>query len=209
MLLSIVRFMANGWVDSLYVEPDFHFKYYGFEWVQAFDSTGMYLLFGGMILGTIGIMTGFMYRFSATLFFLAFTYIDLIDKSTYLNHYYFVSIVAFLMIFLPANAKFSIDSRIWPSIKKEWIPQWMTGAIKLQLGIVYFYAGVAKLNPDWLIHAQPLMTWLPTHADVPLIGWIFKYKATAYLMSWAGAAYDLFVPFFLLIPSTRIFRSNN
>ena len=32
------------------------------------------------------------------------------DKTTYLNHYYFISILSFLMIFLPANSSYSVDS---------------------------------------------------------------------------------------------------
>ena len=50
------------------------------------------------------------YVYACILFFLSFTYIELIDKTTYLNHYYFISVVSFLMIFLPANIYFSIDS---------------------------------------------------------------------------------------------------
>ena len=55
---------------------------------------------------------GFKYRLSILLFFLSFTYIELMDKTTYLNHYYFISILSFLMCFLPMNAIFSIDNII-------------------------------------------------------------------------------------------------
>ena len=34
MLMSLIRFVAYGWIDKFYIQPDFHFSYYGFEWVK-------------------------------------------------------------------------------------------------------------------------------------------------------------------------------
>ena len=48
MCVGSLRFMAQGWIERLYVEPMFHFKYWGFEWVQVPGPTGLYLLFGGI-----------------------------------------------------------------------------------------------------------------------------------------------------------------
>ena len=45
MLFSTLRFMANGWVHDLYVEPQYSFTYYGFEWIKPLSEMGMYLLF--------------------------------------------------------------------------------------------------------------------------------------------------------------------
>ena len=53
---------------------------------------------------------GYRYKLSIILFFLSFTYIEMMDKTTYLNHYYFISILSFIMIFLPANVGYSLDS---------------------------------------------------------------------------------------------------
>ena len=109
MLVSLVRFWNNGWIESIYIDPEFHFKYYGFEWVKSLGKFN-YLLFIICSLSSICIMIGYKYVYACILFFLSFTYIELIDKTTYLNHYYFISVVSFLMIFLPANIYFSIDS---------------------------------------------------------------------------------------------------
>ena len=105
MLYSILRFWNKGWIYTLYIEPKFHFKYYGFEWVRDLgDFT--YILFVLCIISSIFITIGYKYRFSMILFFLSFTYIELIDKTTYLNHYYFISILSFLMIFLHCKCWF-------------------------------------------------------------------------------------------------------
>ena len=203
MLVSVLRFIAKGWVYELYIEPPFHFTYYGFEWVKVLSPAGMYLLFGVMAVTALLMMVGLFYRFAAVLFFIAFTYVELIDKTTYLNHYYFVSIVSFLLIWLPAHRAFSLDAYRKPAMALTHIPKGFIAVIMLQLGMVYFFAGVAKLNYDWLINAQPLSIWLATKTDLPIIGSFFKYSWVAYTFSWFGALYDLTIPFFLLYKKTR------
>lgn len=197
MLASILRFMGKGWVTELYVKPKLYFPYYGFEWVQPLGETGMYALFVLMALSALGLMLGLFYRLSALLFFLSFTYVELIDKTNYLNHYYFVSIVALLLVLVPAHRHFSLDVLRKPNSWVSHVPRWAILIFKLQLGLVYFYAGVAKLNPDWLLEAMPLRYWLPAHTHLPLIGPLLDQVWVAFLFCWFGAFYDLTIPFFL------------
>lgn len=204
MLASIIRFWANGWIMKLYIEPKFFFSYYGFEWVKPFGEW-TYILFIVCGLSALAVAIGFKYRTSIVMFFLSFTYIELMDKTTYLNHYYFISIVSFIMIFLPANAYFSYDTRNDEAKRFQRIPKWTIDCIKLMLGIVYFYAGLAKLNSDWLFEAMPLRIWLPTKYDIPLLGSLLKEEWVHYAFSWSGALYDLMIPFLLLNRKTRSF----
>lgn len=196
-LISSVRFAVNGWIQEQYLEPVFHFKYFGFDWVEIGSPITTYSLFALMILSSIGITLGLFYRLSASLFFLIFTYFELIDLTNYLNHYYFVSLMALIMIVLPANINFSLDTKFGFAQKKNTIPKWIILIIKIQLSIVYFFAGVAKLNYDWLIEAQPLSIWLAPHTNLPFIGNLMDEKITAYLFSFGGALFDLSVPFLL------------
>ena len=168
MLASIIRFWYKGWIDTLYIQPKFFFSYFGFSWVKPFGEY-TYILFLICAISALFIALGFKYRLSIIIFFLSFTYIELMDKTTYLNHYYFISVISFVMIFLPAQAKFSIDSYI-NKITYDYIPSWTIDIVKLLLGIVYFYAGIAKINSDWLLRAMPLKIWLPSKYDLPLIG---------------------------------------
>src|SRR5690349_13528006 len=103
MFASLVRFWVRGWIDSVYIQPSFHFSYSAFEWIKPLGNPGMYILFVLVIAAVLFIALGFFYRIATIVFFLGFTYIELIDVTTYLNHYYFISLVAFLMIWLPAN----------------------------------------------------------------------------------------------------------
>ncbi|MEO8772994.1 MAG: HTTM domain-containing protein, partial [Gelidibacter sp.] len=122
MLISIVRFWLNGWIETLYIEPKFHFSYYNFEWIKPLGSY-TYLIFAICGISAFFIAIGFKYRIAIIVFFLSFTYIELMDKTTYLNHYYFISVLGFLMIFLPANAYFSVDNLIKKSAFNA-IPKW-------------------------------------------------------------------------------------
>lgn len=69
--------------------------------------------------------------------------------------------------------------------------------------MVYFFAGVSKLNYDWLIAAMPLRIWLPANSQLPVIGGLLTRLWVAYAFSWFGAIFDLFIGFMLLIPKTR------
>lgn len=205
MLFGISRFLYKGWVQQLYIDPQYYFGYLGFEWVKPLEGELMFLPFYLMIVASLCMILGLFYRFSATLFFLCFTYVELLDKSNYLNHYYFVSLVSFLMIWLPANRYLALDCLIFPKIKRKTTAQWHIGILKFQLAVVYIFAGIAKLNSDWLFEAQPLKIWLQAHHNIPFFGQFLKETWTAYLFSWFGCIYDLFIVFFLLSNRFRPF----
>lgn len=203
MLYSTIRFISMGWVYEFYVKPEFHFKYYGFYWLEVLPEQAIYAVFFFMLLSCLGILFGCFYRISATVFFLTFTYVELLDQSNYLNHYYFVSLLSFIMIFLPAHKSFSLDVKYaWVKELKE-VPNFYIILPKFQLAIVYIFAGIAKLNYDWLIQAQPLKIWLPAHSHLPIIGSLLNYEIVAFIFSWFGAVYDLFIVFFLIDSRTR------
>ncbi|MGY3795091.1 HTTM domain-containing protein [uncultured Aquimarina sp.] len=202
MLISIIRFWSYGWIDKLYIKPTFFFSYYGLDFIKPIGNY-TYLIFGVCAIASICVMLGYQYRVAIITFFLSFTYIELMDKTTYLNHYYFISILSFLLIFLPANAYYSLDAKIkGKSFQK--VPVWTIDALKLLIGIVYFYAGLAKLNSDWLVRAMPLKIWLPSKYDIPLIGDLMQQEWMHYVFSYSGAIYDLTIPFLLLFRKTRV-----
>ncbi|MBL7683466.1 MAG: HTTM domain-containing protein [Flavipsychrobacter sp.] len=202
ILGSTVRFWLKGWIDELYIKPQYFFHYYGFEWVRPLGQY-TYTLFALCGISALMFALGLWYRLVAILLFLSFTYIELMDKTNYLNHYYFVSLVLFLMIWLPANSNFSIDAKRRSALLNRFIPLWTVGSIRLMMGILYVYAGLAKLNSDWLLKAMPLRLWLPAQNDTPVIGDLFNHVWIAYAFSWFGAIYDLTIPFFLINRKTR------
>jgi hypothetical protein len=205
LAFSTARFMALGWVDDHYIQPVFHFTYAGFEWVRPLPPAGLYAVHILLLLSSLAVLFGYRYRMAAILQFVLFTYTELLDLTYYLNHYYFVSIVCALLIFVPAHRAFSLDVWRRPEIALQQVPRWTIAIFQLQLGIVYCYAGIWKINSDWLIHALPLRIWLPANDQLPLIGPLLAMKYTPWLFSWAGMLYDATIVCWLLWARTRPF----
>ncbi len=198
LFYSTVRFVASGWVDELLLAPKFHFTYPGFSWIQPWPRFWMFAHFGLMAVTAVGIALGFATRICAAVFFLAFTYVELIDKTTYLNHYYFVSLMTCLLVVFPCDGALSYGSRrrIRTTTRLTYL------VFRFQVAVVYLFAGLAKLNADWLFRAEPLRGWLGARVDIaPILG----EPATAYAFSWAGALFDLTIVFLLLVRRTRAF----
>jgi hypothetical protein len=203
MVVSVARFAAMGWIDELLLAPSYHFTYLGFDWVRPLSPGATYAGFGLMGLAALGLSLGAFTRLSALVFAFTFTYAELIDKTNYLNHYYFVSLIALLFVFVPSNAVFSVDARLSPRFRREHVPVFFYYLFRAELLLVYFYAGFAKLNADWLGSAEPLRTWLFARGDLPLIGPLLQAEWVAYAMSFGGAAFDLGIAPLLLFRSTR------
>ncbi|MEM9544605.1 MAG: HTTM domain-containing protein [Bacteroidota bacterium] len=202
LLYSNYRTYEEGWIKELYIDPIFHFGFV--SWLNPLSGNGMYVIFGLLGLCSICIILGLFYRFSTASYFVLFTYVELLDKTYYLNHYYLVSLLVFWMIWVPAHHWHSIDSKLFPKIKSATCNNWHILIFKFQLSIVYFFAGLAKVNPDWLFRAQPMATWLPGKYQLPLIGPFMNLKGIAFLFSWLGCIYDLTIWIFLWIRKTRV-----
>jgi vitamin K-dependent gamma-carboxylase len=205
MAVSAQRFIANGWIDRLFVEPSFHFKYYGFHWVESPSRDAIHLLFWVMMGLGLAVATGFLFRLSMSVFLALFTYVQLIDVSTYLNHYYLAVLLGFLLLFSPAGRAGSIDVLLWPKRRIDTVPQAWLALFRFQVIAVYGFAALAKLGSDWLLHAQPLRIWLGARSDLPLLGPLLSFPISAWVMSWAGFLFDATVTGFLSFRRTRPF----
>jgi hypothetical protein len=156
-----------------------------------------------MTVCAVGVALGYRYRACVVGYGLLFGYAHLIDKTNYLNHYYLVLCVCGLMACLPLNATWSLDARRNDRIRRSTVPSWMLGALRAQFGVVYLFGGIAKLNADWLLHAQPLSLWLARSGDLPWVGPLLTRSASAFAFSWAGAVFDLSVVPLLLWRRSR------
>lgn len=205
MLGAVVRYFQMGWIDELYVQPSFHFTYYGFDWVRPLPQPGMTIVFIALGMCAAAIALGALYRVASAAFFVLFTYVHLIDVANYLNHYYLVSVIALLMCALPLHRAWSIDAWLRPSIRAATLPAWITWLFRAQIGTVYLFAGLAKLNADWLVHGQPLAIWLRARGDTPIIGSLLEEHWAALAMSWAGFLFDTTIPLWLSWRRSRPF----
>lgn len=188
MTWEYVRYVQHDWIRHYYILPNFHFTYPGFEWVKPWGAEGMLIHFAALGVLGLTLAAGFCYRLSAALFCLGFTYIALLDKSFYLNHFYLISLITGLMIFVPAHCAVSLDARWRPSGASQQVPAWTVWLLRFQIGIPYFFGGIAKLNSDWLA-GEPMRMWLKPHAHFPLIGPYVTEEWMVYALSYGGAAF--------------------
>ena len=124
MLWEVYRYFDHGWISRYWIEPAWNFPYDFFEWVRPWPGDGMYVHFYVMGALALCITVGFLYRLSAALFFLAFAYMFLLEQARYLNHFYLVALVSFLMIFVPAHRVWSVDAWLRPRLRSHTIPAW-------------------------------------------------------------------------------------
>jgi vitamin K-dependent gamma-carboxylase len=204
MFAGIVRFLASGQLPKVYGEPTFFFTYPGFSWVQPWSVTGMYVHYGVLALLAIAIAIGAWHRVACALFAIGFAYTQLIDVTNYLNHHYLVVLIAAQLALVPAHRAWSIDAWRKPALACSLVPAWIVWLLRFQVGVVYVFAGLAKAKADWLLHAQPLNTWLAARTDTPLIGRFFDEPSVALAMSWAGFLFDTTIVVWLSWARTRV-----
>jgi hypothetical protein len=205
MLWEVYRYFTYGWISRYFVEPALTFTYYGFSWVRPWPGRGMYIHFVVLGLAAACVMVGFLYRFAAPVFFLGFTYFFLLDQTRYLNHLYLVCLISFLMCFLPAHRAFSVDALLRRKIRSDVVPAWTLWMLRIQVGIPYFYGGLAKLNSDWIHGGEPMRAWLLPVTRAPGGTPIFAADWIVYSFVFGGLMLDLLVVPLLLWRRTRPF----
>lgn len=203
MMWEVWRYFSNNWISRYWIEPTFNFTYFGFDWLRPLPGNGMYILWGLLGLLALFIMVGLWYRLSTILFFLGFSYSFLLEATRYLNHFYLISLVSFLLIFLPAHRAFALDTISHPAQRRRTAPTWTLWLLRAQIGIAYFYGGIAKLNFDWL-QGEPMRMWLANRSDYPIVGDWFLTETAVYFFTYGGLLFDLLVVPALLWRRTRI-----
>ncbi|MBU2526590.1 MAG: HTTM domain-containing protein [Bacteroidetes bacterium] len=203
LFLEAVGAIFTGWVRLAMIEPTFTFSFIGFEWLQPLPGLGMYFYY--LLMGVFGfmVMIGYRYRLSMVMFTLMWTVVYLMQKSFYNNHYYFLILLCGIMIFLPANRAYSLDAKRKPEIRSESMPAWCKWIVVLQVWIVYTFASVAKLYPDWL-DGTVAAEFMLRREDYPIIGAWLQQTWVHYVIIYFGILYDLLVVPLLLYKRTRL-----
>lgn len=188
LAVALARFWARGWIDALLLAPTHRFSYLGFGWVAPLPRPAMHALFAALIALALGLAADRRPRICAALLGVGLAYVELIDKTIYLNHHVLLVLLCGLLALLPVGRR---------------VPAWAVWAARAQLGLVYCFAGVAKLQADWLIDAQPMAIWLggSTHLTERW-PWLAS-RELALLASWAGCVFDLTIAGWLCWPRAR------
>jgi len=201
-VLSAIRIWGYGWVDSLYAGPSHRFTYLGLGWVPQPSVAVAHGLVAVLAAASLALALGWHTRVASAALLVTFAWIELIDAVTYLNQYWFLTLVAALGIVVPWGRSLSLDARRSGgpvAVAGGWV--WL---LRFQVGVVYGFAGLAKLQHEWLFEALPLRLWLPARADVPVLGLAAQWSATPHAFAVAGAMFDCLIVPALLWRRTRL-----
>lgn len=200
MVWEVWRYWSYGWIKLYFVDPTFFFRFPGFEWLPTPSESIVYALWFLMGLGAAGMTLGCWYRLSTALVAFPFLYFFLLDASNYLNHFYLICLLSGIMLVVPADRIWSI--RAWRSGGQQTIPAWTIWLLRVQVGIPYFYGGIAKLDRDWLL-GIPMQHMLFRNIDLPIVGRYLYEWWTADLFAFGGLLFDLLVVPLLIWKRTR------
>lgn len=197
--------LRTGRVRALYVVPPFHFTYYPFDFIHPCPGQGMTVLFLAMLVLALCVAAGWFYRTAQVLFALGFTYVFLLDRTSYQNHYYLLTLVSWTLAILPLG-------RCGPRLGPQWIdrrprsetlPPWSLWLLRFHIALPYVFGGLAKLQGDWLA-GEPLRTHFRFAVWNPALRPLLASEPAVALFTWGGLLFDLAIVPLLLWRPTRI-----
>ena len=204
MILTFVLVLDQFDIKTNWIDPQFHFHYIGFEWVNPLPGPYMYLLFVLLIFLAVFICIGYHYILSCSLFSLGLTYFLLINQIVWDTYFYLAWWISLILIFVPAHKKFSCDAWKNRGCSSETAPAWTVWILRFQVAMPYLFGGVTKLNEDWLRGFVTKGLFAPrTH--LPFIGQFCEEPWFIYGTAYGGLLLDLFlVPMVIFRPFRKL-----
>ncbi|KAL0965591.1 hypothetical protein UPYG_G00283300 [Umbra pygmaea] len=150
MAIDVTQERGLSHLDYKYLDGAPVCRFPLFNFLQPLPLDYMYLVYVVMFFGTLGIMLGCFYRLSCLMFISTYWYIFFLDKTAWNNHSYLYGLIGFQLTFMDANRYWSIDGLRNSKKKNAQVPLWNYTLLRSQIFIVYFIAGVKKLDADWV-----------------------------------------------------------
>lgn len=222
LLLSCDKvYNDKEWSWDMVVQSQTYFlKYRLFTWLPepgaefvGFHLPDMKMVSYAMRASAVLIIAGVAVRPAAVVYLLLYAFAVLAEASLYNNHYYFTMLMVIVLCVTDTGRCLSL-AQLWfmffrrSSVDMQ-VGLWQIQLFRFQVAVCYMFGGIAKINQDWLLHCQPLRTWVHSgNLDLTwldslgswgslLATWMLSdWRATCY-MSWAGCLIDLMGSFFL------------
>uniref|UniRef100_A0A672ZHV3 Vitamin K-dependent gamma-carboxylase n=1 Tax=Sphaeramia orbicularis TaxID=375764 RepID=A0A672ZHV3_9TELE len=150
MAVDITQERGLSHLDYKYLDGAPVCRFPLFNFLQPLPMDWMYLVYMVMFFGAVGIMLGCFYRLSCLMFISTYWYIFFLDKTAWNNHSYLYGLIGFQLTLMDGNRYWSIDGLRRPSIRNAHVPLWNYTLLRTQIFIVYFIAGIKKLDADWV-----------------------------------------------------------
>ena len=202
MVYEMLDYVQIDLVRNAFILPQVHLSYYDF--LQPLPGPVLYAMLYAMLASAVLITLGWFFRPACFVLAAFYGYFLMLDKGIFNNHLYLFVLLAFMLGFTHADRFFSVKNIFGKEkMASLQIPRWEVFIFQLQFAIVYFYGGLAKLNPDWLFRSEPVKTLLQTiPADHPLAFWL-KNDFQVPFETYGGLVFDLAIPFLLWYRRTR------
>ena len=192
----------NGTVYQNYIAPPFTFTYIGLEFLQPLPGAGMYLYVALMAILALLIMLGAWYRIAILFYAILWTFLYLVQKSGYNNHYYLVLLLCWIMVFMPANRLYAVDARRNPQLSSTTCPQYCIWIFVFQVSVMYFFAAISKITPDWF-SGKFIAIQFSRLSEHQVLGLLYGQKWFQLFICYAGFFFDLLIVPLLLFKKTR------
>ena len=197
------QMLRNGWVPRYFSDRPMYFTYWPFDWVAPLPTDFMFLVVALVGIFALFVAFGLFHRVSAVTLAVLLTYIFLLEKARFLNHFYLVCLLAWILAAVPANRCWSLDAWFNRGSLGETVPTWSLWLVRFQLAVPMVFGGLAKLNWDWL-RGEPMRMWLSGRSDFPLLGQWFDDPALVWTMVYGAIAIDLLFLGYILNRRTRV-----
>lgn len=150
MALDITQERGLSHLDYKYLDGAPVCRFPLFNFLKPLPMDWMFFVYFVMFLGAVGIMLGCFYRLACLMFISTYWYVFFLDKTTWNNHSYLYGLIGFQLMLMDANRYWSLDGLRNPRKRNAHVPLWNYTMLRTQIFIVYFIAGVKKLDADWV-----------------------------------------------------------
>lgn len=186
--VNIGRVLSPQVVDMPYV-----------AWYPRLPVAMLPLFIGVWLCAAIGFALGLGTRVCGASVTLSMAYALFFDQQLYSNHLYLAMLVVLLLTIAESGARFSLDARRLGG--HNLILEWPILLLKIQISIVYFYAALLKVNPQYLSGAMLSSFW-PFNTLTTLPGGWSSAQLLP-LLAVASILTELFLSFGLWLPRLR------
>lgn len=195
--------IISGFVKEHLIAPQFTFNFIGFDFIQPLPGNWMYVYYILMGIFGVGVAIGYKYKYSIGFYTVMWTCVYLMQKSFYNNHSYLLILLCIFMWMAPAARNFSVDAKQKPSLRRISMPHWISLFIIVQMLIVYTFAAIAKIYPDWMNETFPAIL-MHSRKHYPIIGPILQQPWVIFGVTYFGFLFDLLIAPLILWKKTRV-----
>lgn len=119
-----------------------------FAWTPRLTDGLAWTLIGMWVLGATALLLGWRTRLAGAVLTGTVVMVLLLDQQLYSNHLYLIVVACGLLTVADSGAALSLDA-LRTGERRE-IIGWPVALLRLQVSVVYGYAALSKLNPDFL-----------------------------------------------------------